>query len=264
MVERLAEMGFGAIALRPRRGGWDHGSEWFEQYSAMVVSALKKFDFRLIIDLDSRFYDSPDQVEPLSLSSSDASERKSASESVRAWIDRVTEMRPQVISLSAGRFDGAVNSTSEEESVLERLAETIGPLSKLACEREIRLALRPVSGHAIETVAHFERFEHWLGTEAKLWLAADVGEMLLAGEFPIGARLARLQHRLACVYLCEPDLERGCDQRFGYGDIDLSRVWEVMTESGYRGPAIFRACGHDHLGFEIAHEAISLTNASER
>ena len=91
-----------------------------------------------------------------------------------------------------------------------------------------------------------------------LGLAADVGEMLLGGEFPIGARLARLQHRLTCVYLCEPDLERGCDQRFGHGDIDLGRVWEVMTESGFAGPAIFRALGHGRQGLDVAREAMEL------
>ena len=92
-------------------------------------------------------------------------------------------------------------------------------------------------------------------------LAADVGEMLLGGEFPIGARLARLKHHLTCVYLCEPDLERGCEQRFGHGDIDLRRVWEVMTESGFAGPAIFRACGNGRMGLVLAQEAIALLDS---
>ncbi|MEM0924851.1 MAG: TIM barrel protein [Planctomycetota bacterium] len=269
MIEQLTEMGFGCFAIRPRRGGWDHETPWFEEYSAMISAAVRECGADLVLDLDVPFYDSPRRREPHSISSIDPQERQEACARLKAWIQRSELLNPSVISFSSGSLGVAERAPSderatvsvEEEGVLERLAEAVEPLSRLATDCGIRLALRPVAGHAIATVAHFERFGQWLGSETELGLAADVGEMLLAGEFPIGARLARLQHRLACVYLCEPDLDRKCDQRFGYGDIDLSRVWDVMTESGYAGPAIFRACGHDHLGFEIAKEAIALTQA---
>ena len=266
LIPKLAALGFGAVAIRPRRGGWDPDSPWFETASAEIAAAAKEHQVSIVVDLDAPFYDDADSIESFSLASNDASLRDSARIKLERWIERTADLCPQAITFSTGRVlpagqtqntaDGTANPHGE--ATLERLAGAIQPLTKLASSADVKLALRPVSEHAIATVAHFERFGQWLDTETSLGLAADVGEMLLGGEFPIGARLARLQHRLTCVYLCEPDLERRCDQRFGHGDIDLRRVWDVMTESGFRGPAIFRACGHGRLGLALAKEALAL------
>lgn len=262
VVGKLAEMGFAAIAVRPQRGIWDHDRPWFDDYTSAFTSAAKEHSVELVVDLDAPFYQSPDRYHPDSLVSSDPNVRAAAFAYLKSWIERASVFQPSVVSFSSGLIPpDQIVTPSDQESMLECLAETIDPLSALAHDAGIQLALRPVAGHAIATVAHFERFGQWLAGEAKLGLAADVGEMLQAGEFPIGARLARLKHRLACVYLCEPDLEHARDQRFGFGDIDLGRVWEVMTESGFAGPAIFRVCGHEHLGLELAREAIALTTS---
>lgn len=262
LIPKLSALGFGAVAIRPRRGGWDIDSPWFETASAEIAAAAKENSVSLVVDLDAPFYDNPDVFDSYSLASADASDRQSAGTQIERWIELTAELCPTAITFSTGRvFPRGQNQSPADvhgEETLERLAGTIEPLAKLAASTGANLALRPVSGHAIATVAHFERFAQWIGSETSLGLAADVGEMLLGAEFPIGARLARLQHRLTCVYLCEPDLERGCDQRFGQGDIDLRRVWEVMTESGFAGPAIFRACGNGRLGLALAEEAIAL------
>ncbi|QDV47925.1 Xylose isomerase-like TIM barrel [Stieleria neptunia] len=264
LIAKLAELGFGAVAIRPRRGGWDLDTPWFDSASAELAATAKEHGVSIVIDLDAPFYDDPECIDSFSLASQDAAIRDSAAAAIRRWIEGTSDMGAVAITFSTGRVcpRGGSPSVAEDhgEQILERLAGAIAPLVQLAASLGVNLALRPVSEHAIATVAHFERFGQWIGTEAPLGLAADVGEMLLGGEFPIGARLARLQHRLSCVYLCEPDLERGCDQRFGHGDIDLGRVWEVMTESGYGGPAIFRCCGHGRLGLLAAREALALLN----
>ena len=266
LIEPLAAMGFGAIAIRPRRGGWDLDSPWFEMASAEISAAAKAHHVAVVIDLDAPFYGSPDSIESYSIASGEASIRQMALDQIGRWIDQTRELCPAAITFSTGRaVPLGQNATQEEshgEAVLERLAEGIDLLCRRATAAGVPLALRPVWGHAIATVAHFERFDQWHGSTASLGLAADVGEMLLGGEFPIGARLARLGHRLTCVYLCEPDVERGCDQRFGRGDIDLARVWGVMTESGYSGPAIFRSCGHGRVGLPLAEEAMAVVRSA--
>ncbi|MCS7470973.1 sugar phosphate isomerase/epimerase [Stieleria sp. ICT_E10.1] len=266
LIPKLAELGFGAVAIRPRRGSWDLDTPWFDSVSAEIAATAKQHGVSIVIDLDAPFYDDPECLDAFSLASQDAAIRDSAAANIRRWIEGTSEMGALAITFSAGRVcpRGGRPPVPEDhgEQILERLAGAIAPLVQLASPLGVNLALRPVSEHAIATVAHFERFGQWIGTEAPLGLAADVGEMLLGGEFPIGARLARLQHRLSCVYMCEPDLERGCDQRFGHGDIDLGRVWEVMTESGYGGPAVFRCCGHGRLGLVAAREALSMLDLS--
>lgn len=261
LIPKLAALGFGAIAIRPSRGGWDLQSSWFESASAEIAAAAKEHKVAIIVDLDSPFYDDPDTIDSFSLAAEDAQNRQLACSKIEQWIERTVDLCPLAITFSTGRVhpesECPPENRNQSEETLERLAGAMGPLAKLAASSGVNLALRPVSEHAIATVAHFERFAQWLSADTPLGLAADVGEMLLGGEFPIGARLARLQHRLTCVYLCEPDPDRGCDQRFGHGDIDLGRVWEVMTDSGYCGPAIFRASGHGRLGLASAHEALA-------
>jgi sugar phosphate isomerase/epimerase len=262
LIPTLAAIGFGAAALRPRRGGWDSDRPWFDAVTAEISAAAREHGLSIVVDLDAPFYDDPTTPEPFSLAAADAALCQAARSKIERWIERTADLCPLAITFSTGRvFPAGVkpNPTDRHsEETLEGLAGTIEPLAKLAASAGVTLALRPVSGHAIATVAHFERFSQWLGADTALGLAADVGEMLLGGEFPIGARLARLQHRLTCVYLCEPDLEHGGDRRFGQGDIDLRRVWEVMTESGFGGPAIFRACGHGRRGLALAEEAFAL------
>ena len=261
LIGDLASLGFSAIAIRPRRGGWDLEADWFEAATAKISAALKEHDVSIVVDLDAPYYDDPDTLHSFSLASEDADESRSATRRIESWMEQSKSLRPLTITFSTGRVctGGQETPTGTDEQVLERIAAAVGPLCRRATDEGVSLALRPAAEHAIATVAHFERFGQWLDGEVALGLAADVGEMLLGGEFPIGARLARLGHRLSCVYLCEPDMDRGCDQRFGCGDIDLARVWSAMTVGGFSGPGIFRACGHGRLGLELAKQAIAMT-----
>ncbi|MCC9599326.1 sugar phosphate isomerase/epimerase [Stieleria sp. JC731] len=252
LVPILAEMGFGAIAISPQRGAWDPRLGWFENRTAEISAACKDHEMQVVIDLDAPFFDRLDSHLPWSLACADSKEADAAAEKLRFWIEATAVMSPVAITFSSGRGCG------QSEGTLERLADATADLSKFAACNGTSLALRPVTEHAIATVAHFERFGQWIGQETSLGLAADVGEMVMGGEFPIGARLARMQHRLSCVYLCEPDLEHGGDQPFGHGDIDMGRVWEVLTQSGFAGPVIFRAYGHGRSGINLARQAIEV------
>ena len=71
LIPELAGLGFGAVALRPRRGGWDPGCSWFQTASAEIAAAAKEHAIELVVDLDAPFYDDPDRFEPFSLASND-------------------------------------------------------------------------------------------------------------------------------------------------------------------------------------------------
>lgn len=267
LIPKLSQMGFAAVAIQPRRGGWDFDAPWFDDYSASIAAVAAEHAVRIVVDLDGPFYNDIEHSESGSLAGAAAGDSGRTRQRLERQIRLAAAVCPQVITFSSGptvHDSVSVSPAASDEAALEALAGAIEPLAKLAKSWGIALALRPVSGHAISTVAHFERFGQWLDADTSLGLAADVGEMLLGHEFPIGTRLARLQHRLTCVYLCEPDVERGCDQRFGHGDIDLGRVWEVIRESGFSGPAVFRACGHGRLGLSLARHAWTLVEAAGR
>ncbi len=267
LIPKLSELGFRAVAIQPRRGGWDFDTPWFREYSASIAAAAAEHAMRVVVDLDAPFYNDLTRADGDCLADPDAAISSQARERLERQVRSAADVRPQAVTFSSGKLPARASDrrpTTVQETALEDLAAAVEPLAKLAKSLGIDLALRPVSGHLIATVAHFERFGQWLAADTSLGLAADVGEMLLGHEFPIGARLARLQHRLSCVYLCEPDVERGYDQRFGHGDIDLGRVWEVITASGFSGPAIFRACGHGRLGLTLAEQAWALVSPADR
>ena len=129
---------------------------------------------------------------------------------------------------------------------------------ELAGGHDVRLALRPRSGDAIATVAHFERLAQWLADADNLFLAADIGEMLIGHELPLADRLARNLDVLACVYLCDRRAGVVGDQRIGHGDVALGRILRSLDEHGFDGPAIVRVEGHAELGFTPAREAIQI------
>ena len=267
LVSVLAERGFGCLAIQPRRGLLDPfaGTEAFDR----LIHVATEHGMQLVIDLDAPFYDDPRRYqwpsffEPHSRSAQHAGQ-SSAADRLQRWVQWIAEKdwRPAALTFSTGRANETDNfSTTAHQAILDSLVEQLQPVLELAQRLAVSLALRPAAKHAIATVAHFERFCQWIDGGGELGLAADVGEMLLGGEIPIGARLARMQHKLSCVYLCEPEMTDGRDISFGGGDIDFARVWAAIAESGFKGPAVFRALGQGQQGLALVDQVQAILSA---
>lgn len=280
LVSVLAERGFGCLAIQPRRGLLDPFAET-ESFDRLL-RVVAEHELQLVIDLDAPFYDDPtryqwpsffdhqasiDQhaVSPHQSGARQQPSQSSAAERLQRWIEWIAkkDWRPAALTFSTGQAkETDTFSTAANQAMLDSLVEQLQPLLELAQSEAVRLALRPAAKHAIATVAHFERFCQWLDGAGELGLAADVGEMLLGGEIPIGARLARMQHKLSCVYLCEPEMTDGRDISFGGGDIDFARVWAAISESGFQGPAVFRALGQGQQGLALVDQVQAILSAS--
>ena len=141
---------------------------------------------------------------------------------------------------------------------MERLAGQLTKLVQEADKHSVELALRPRSGDAIATVAHYERLAQWMVDFDRLRLAADVGEMLAGVELPLADRLARNRDSLACVYLCDRKAGQKGDQRIGHGDVALARILESLKQHEFTGPAVVRVEGFSDLGLETAREAMAV------
>ncbi len=253
----LAAMGYQCVAVRPRLGGLDPNHERFVENLMRFGQHARDVGLTIVIDTEGEFIHDPAVRRGPSLCSEDAEEAAAGQRWIERWINVAADLHCDLITFSSG----AKPEDGVQESDLERLAERVQALVRSA--GQVRLALRPAADDVIATVAQFERLKQWLDDETKLWVAADVGEMLFGGEFPVGDRLARNLDDLACVYLCEPGINRSHDRRVGHGDVDLSRVIHSLEQHGYRGPAIVRVQGHSELGLTVAAEALEFLRKPE-
>ena len=257
-ASELASMGYQCVAIRPRRGGLDPSHDRFVENLLRFGQHARDLGLRIVIDTEGEFIHDPAVRRGPSLSSEDAEEAAAAQKWIERWISVASDLDCDLITFSSG---GHANS-EVKESDLERVAERMKALVQSA--GDVKVALRPAAGDVIATVAQFERMKQWLDDETRLWVAADVGEMLFGGEFPVGDRLARNLDDLACVYLCEPGMNRSHERRVGHGDVDLSRVVQSLEQHGYRGPAIVRVQGHSELGLAVASEALEFLRKRRR
>lgn len=255
-IDELAHLGYSYVALRPHGGHLNPSTPWFGQQLLRIADAASKVHMRLVLDIDADFVNDAMSPRGPSLVAVEVSEQQAAQQWIVQWLGWARELGSQLITFSTGPADRS--GIDSEEQTLERLAGQLTALIQQAQQQAVRLALRPRSGDAIATVAHYERLSQWMTDHDQLLLAADVGEMLAGGELPLADRLARNQDSLACVYLCDRKAGQKGDARIGHGDVALKRIVKALDDRGYNGPAIIRVQGHSQLGLVTAREAMSV------
>ena len=253
----MADLGYRCVAVRPRAGSLDPRERQFEEQLRRVADAAQATSIALVLDSDGLYMHDPRRPRGPSLSTADDREAQAAQQWVRDWINASEILGNRLVTFASG--PGATDPSSPAtEQLLDRIARRVDELLDTAEQRAITLALRPRSGDAIATVAQFERLQQWLGRPDRLKLAADVGEMLLGHEFPVGDRLARNLDDLACVYLCDHRSGTRGDQRIGHGEVAVARIVSGLARQRFEGPAIVRIDGHSELGLLPAEEALAI------
>jgi len=253
-IVQVADLGYRCVAIRPRPESLDPSDPQFSQQMVRMAAAIRQADVSVVIDSDVMYMHDPLTPQMPSLASGDPQEADLAVQWAQRWIDVAGELGAGLITLCSGRCEPGHGSEGAEES-LERLSSRLDGLLQAAIQGEVELALRPRSGDAIATVAQFERLRHWLGQPDRLRLAADIGEMLLGHEFPVGDRLARNIDILGCVYLCDHRPGMVGDRRIGHGDVAVARIASTLASQGFDGPVIVRVDGHSELGLQLARES---------
>lgn len=255
-VAELARLGYQAVAIRPHATALNPASATFGSQLLRLGDAIRQSSMRCVLDLDSLYLPDPRSERGPSLISDEAATAEAAETWIRTWIGVCRELGAELITFSCGAWDAA--GEESDEGMLERLSARLRGLTVEAARQEVRLALHPRCGDGVATVAQFERLGQWLEEDRTLLLAADIGEMLAGGEFPVTDRLARNLGELACVYLCDRRSGAAGDQRIGQGDVALSRILHSLRQHDYQGCVIARVEGHAELGFTPAREAIPI------
>ncbi|MEE2934843.1 MAG: TIM barrel protein [Planctomycetota bacterium] len=256
VVEELAQLGFGCVAIRPHPCSLNPASNEFSERLVRLSATLQRHSMCLAVDLDAPYFCDPWIIDGPSLSSSHRAERERAYDWIASWLEVAAELNAELVTFGSGRL--AEDGSAPLEQALDCLASQTERLLAGTDSSRLQVAIRPRSGDSVATVAQYERLGQWLGPNSSLGLAADVGEMLLGGELPLIDRLERNLTSLACVYLCDRSAGVVGDQPLGEGDVALFRIVRFLADRPFSGPAIFRVEGHSELGLLSARAAMKL------
>lgn len=258
-VAELAWLGFAAVAVRPIAGRFSVGEPNFQANWQSISAACRDASVDLILDLDAAFVFDPHIDRPPSWTADDLEQRDAAVDWIAAWMD-ATAGTAGLATIRSGRVSGKPDAAPESWSqIVDVVAERTEALYRRVEGIDLPLAIRPAAGDTIATVGHWTQIAGRIG-EDRMLLAADVGEMVVAGEFPIGDRLTEQLDALACVYVCDRGSSTGGvnrrDIRIGHGELATERIIQTLDRGGYDGPAVYRVLGHDADGLLPAREAI--------
>ncbi|MCG8652768.1 MAG: sugar phosphate isomerase/epimerase [Pirellulales bacterium] len=251
-IAMVAELGYRCVAIRPRAGDLDPRDPHFGEQVLRLGDAAARAEVQLVLDADALFMPDRNVARGPSLASLDTSEAARARQWITRWIEIAGELGCRLLTFSSGKHP--VEAVAEADRWLDELAAGLDQLSRSAQNHGVGLALRPRSGDAVATVAHFERLQQWMEDSGDIALAADVAEMIKGHEIPLGDRLARNMDSLECVYLCDHRPGMGGDQRIGHGEVAVSRIVRSLREQGFQGMAVVRAEGHSEQGLVPAQE----------
>lgn len=292
-IERLAKIGYRSVAIRPRQGVCVAGDSGFDGQWREICEAATQAGVRLVIDTEAAFVVDPNSGSLPSLASDDDSYADLTVTWIEQWIEVVGRLQASgqgpgeetILSIASGHVENAsenekASENVADESLLERVARRFEKLARKASEAGVVLAVRPAVGHAIASVAQFERLRQWLQADVSLGLAADIGEMLHAGEMPLVARLQRQSDHLKLVYLCDtgstypgldstgPGLEPTeqevdpmlpigrMDVPLGTGELAVDRIVGELAKFTDKMPIIVRVAGHAGAGLVTAQSAM--------
>jgi len=259
----LAEIGYGTLALVPRRTSLNHDHPAWKNLIEALSRNSERDAMRLVLDLDGLFMADPHARAWPSLASSDVKEGDLAVSLGKRWIQSAKELGVSLITITSGPAQpmgemtsgpaqpmGAARATDDprlsvhrgrvqtNEAAWDRLGPRISELLQTAHQCDATLAIRPAAGNAVATTAHYETMLQWIESEVPLHLAADVDAMIQGGEFPMAPRLVRHLPSLQCLFLQTSHLIHETQGEF---HLDVGRLWRTLEDAGFEGPTILRS-----------------------
>lgn len=169
---------------------------------------------------------------------------------VRA-IDVAAELRAGCVSLWAG----VVHDSADEESVWQRLTESLGPVLDHAAARGIAVGFEPEPGMFIDTLARQRLLVERLGRPGHLKLTLDIGHMECMGERPAADVLRPWVHDIVNVHVDDMLVCRHEHLPLGSGAVEFSPVLRMLAASGYTGGIHVELPRQSHRWQETARQS---------
>jgi L-ribulose-5-phosphate 3-epimerase len=258
-LELLADLGYEGVAITPDVGQLDP-YRLDPTEVALVRARARELGLALAVETGARFLIDPRRKHHPSLLDPSPAERARRADFLLRSIALAADLGAGIVSIWSGTAPGrerAEDPAADVEALWERLSTALVPVLDRAREQGVRLAFEPEPGMFVERPAGYLELVRRLGERGlELGLTLDVGHLLVTGDLPVGATIARLAGHLVHVHL--DDVAGGVHEHrmFGTGDLDLAETLRALVECGYAGLAAVELSRDSHRGAEAAALAI--------
>jgi sugar phosphate isomerase/epimerase len=254
-IELLAQIGYRGVAITLDSHILNPFGRDLELELNRTAEALKRHDFRSVIETGARYLLNPQAKHEPTLVTADPRERARRVDFLRRAIDIAAGLNTDCVSL----WSGVVHDGADDRQALERLVGGLSEVLDYAERRQVFVAFEPEPGMLIDTMSRFAELHAGLvrrGVKLDFFrLTIDIGHLHCQGEVPIADHLRRWAGLLANVHI--EDMRAGVHEHlmFGEGEIDFSPVIAALREIEYDGLVGVELSRHADRGPAAAEQA---------
>jgi len=250
-VPILKDLGYESLAITPDRHLLDPFSSGLAAEIARWRKALEAAGFSRVLETGARHLLDPLQKHEPTLVSPHRTDRDRRTDFLMRVIDLAVELGAPVVSL----WSGMARDAADEETLWQRLTNSLGPVLDRAAARGIVLGFEPEPGMFIDTLARQAALHERLGRPDHLRLTVDIGHLECMGERPAATLLAFRATEIVNVHVDDMLACRHEHLPLGTGDIDFPPLLAALSAAGYTGGLHVELPRQSHRWLETARES---------
>jgi len=250
-VPILKDLGYTSLAITPDRHLLDPFSSGLAAETARWRKVLEAAGFGRVLETGARHLLDPLHKHEPTLVSPHRTDRDRRTDFLVRVIDLAVELGAPVVSL----WSGMARDATDEETLWQRLTNSLGPVLDRAAARGIALGFEPEPGMFIDTLARQAALHERLGRPDHLRLTVDLGHLECMGEQPAARLLAARAAEIVNVHVDDMLACRHEHLPLGTGDIDFPPLLAVLSAAGYTGGLHVELPRQSHRWLETARES---------
>jgi L-ribulose-5-phosphate 3-epimerase len=250
-VPILKDLGYESLAITPDRHLLDPFSSGLAAETARWRKALEAAGFGRVLETGARHLLDPLQKHEPTLVSPHRTDRDRRTDFLMRTVDLAVELGAPVVSL----WSGMARDAADEETLWQRLTNSLGPVLDRAAARGIVLGFEPEPGMFIDTLARQAALHERLGRPDHLRLTVDIGHLECMGERPAATLLASRATEIVNVHVDDMLACRHEHLPLGTGDVDFLPLLAGLSAAGYAGGLHVELPRQSHRWLETARES---------
>ena len=256
-VPILKDLGYESLAITPDRHLLDPCSSGLAAETARWRKALEAAGFGRVLETGARHLLDPLHKHEPTLVSPHRTDRDRRTDFLVRVIDLAVELGAPVVSL----WSGMARDAADEETLWQRLTNSLGPVLDRAAARGIVLGFEPEPGMFIDTLARQAVLHQRLGRPDHLRLTVDLGHLECMGERPAATLLASRATEIVNVHVDDMLACRHEHLPLGTGDVDFPPLLAALSAAGYTGGLHVELPRQSHRWLETARESANFLRA---
>jgi sugar phosphate isomerase/epimerase len=250
-VPILKDLGYESLAITPDRHLLDPFSSGLAAETARWRKALEAAGFGRVLETGARHLLDPLQKHEPTLVSPHRTDRDRRTDFLMRTVDLAVELGAPVVSL----WSGMARDAADEETLWQRLTNSLAPVLDHAARRGIVLGFEPEPGMFVDTLARQAVLHERLGRPDHLRLTVDLGHLECMGERPAATLLASRATEIVNVHVDDMLACRHEHLPLGTGDVDFPPLLYGLSAAGYAGGLHVELPRHSHRWLETARES---------